>query len=272
MEGSCIGFWKSKANSTFCKVVKQKGEACFCRLCNQVLPKTLRFSLQRQKAPEFGIRRILGLYAGFLFYQQPCAKAKEFGEAEFSDCLPVSALVCVFAFDTGGLGLWLGARLYRCQSAPGPPMPCFVAQSFAFAVFATLICQINIVFPCKDTKAAKSVAFCDSLPVSALVCVFAFDTGGLGLWLGAFETLGLYRCQSVPGPPMPCFVTQSFVLAAFATLVCQRNCVFLCKGTKLQKAALFAIVCRFFCGKELCLWHRALVVAQSFGCDTELWL
>ena len=38
---------------------------------------------------------------------------------------------------------------------------------------------------------------------------------------------------------------QSFVLAAFATLVCQRNCVFLCKGTKLQKAALFAIVCRF---------------------------
>ena len=34
-------------------------------------------------------------------------------------------------------------------------------------------------------------------------------------------------------------------MAAFATLVCQRNCVFLCKGTKLQKAALFAIVCRF---------------------------
>ena len=28
--------------------------------------------------------------------------------------------------------------------------------------------------------------------------------------------------------------TQSFVLAAFATLVCQRNCVFLCKGTKLK--------------------------------------
>ena len=26
VEGSCIGFWKSKANSTFCKVVKQKGE------------------------------------------------------------------------------------------------------------------------------------------------------------------------------------------------------------------------------------------------------
>ena len=74
--------------------------------------------------------------------------------------------------------------------------------------------------------------------------------------------------------------TQSFVLAAFATLVCQRNCVFLCKGTKLkivmpvfwhrnthvlrkrrvpklQKAVLFAIVCRFF-------------VAQSFYRYTEL--
>ena len=114
--------------------------------------------------------------------QTPCAKTREFGEAEFSDCLPVSASVCVFAFDTGGLGLWLGAfeksGLYRCQSVPGPPMPCFAAQSFglcnsarclrslcsvdmtAFAVFATLICQINIVFPCKDTKAAKSCAFC----------------------------------------------------------------------------------------------------------------
>ena len=69
VEGSCIGFWKSKANSTFCKVVKQKGEACFCRLCNQVLSKTLRFSLQRQKAPEFGIRRILGIVCRFLWHR-----------------------------------------------------------------------------------------------------------------------------------------------------------------------------------------------------------
>ena len=38
----------------------------FGRLCNQVLPKTLRFSLQRHKAPEFGLRRILGWFAGFL--------------------------------------------------------------------------------------------------------------------------------------------------------------------------------------------------------------
>ena len=43
---------------------------------------------------------------------------------------------------------------------------------------------------------------------------------------------------------------QSFVLAAFATLVCQRNCVFLCKGTKLKNSA--CALCRFF-------------VAQSFA-------
>ena len=36
----------------------------------------------------------------------------------------------------------------------------FEAQSFGFVVFATLICLINSVFPCKDTKAAKSCAFC----------------------------------------------------------------------------------------------------------------
>ncbi|MBO8457714.1 MAG: hypothetical protein IAA81_05740 [Spirochaetes bacterium] len=35
------------------------------------------------------------------------------------------------------------------------------------------------------------------------------------------------------------------VLASFATLVCQRNSVSLCKGTKAAKAAFFAMVCRF---------------------------
>ena len=39
-----------------------------------------------------------------------------------------------------------------------------MAQSFDFAVFATLICQINSVFPCKDTKALFGCAeFLDSL-------------------------------------------------------------------------------------------------------------
>ena len=50
-----------------------------------------------------------------------------------------------------------------------------------------------------------------------------------GLWRTAFGKVWLFRCQST-----------------FATLVCQRNCVFLCKGTKLQKAVLFAVVRRSF--------------------------
>ena len=49
-----------------------------------------------------------------------------------------------------------------------------------------------------------------------------------GLWLGAFGKKRIFMCQST-----------------FATRFCLRHCVFLCKGTKLQKAALFAIVCRF---------------------------
>ena len=48
----------------------------FGRLCNQVLPKKLRFSLQRHKTQEF------------------C-------KAEFLDCLPVFALECFSAFETG---------------------------------------------------------------------------------------------------------------------------------------------------------------------------
>ena len=45
------------------------------------------------------------------------------------------------------------------------------------------------------------------------------------------------------------------VLAAFAISFCQRNCVFLCKGTKLQKAVLFAIVRRSFMEEScFCFW------------------
>ena len=58
----------------------------------------------------------------------------------------------------------------------------------------------------------------------------------------------LCLCAELWGPKP---VIPTNVLAAFAISFCQRNCVFLCKGTKLQKAALFAIVCRFFCGTEL---------------------
>ena len=106
MEGSCIGFWKSKANSTFCKVVKQKGEG----------------------KPTFSTR-------------------------SFPLSLRPSPLPC------GDQG-----------SPPGPPMPCFAAQSFVFAVFATLICQINSVFPCKDTKLQKAALFGGSLSCGTELC------------------------------------------------------------------------------------------------------
>ena len=72
MEGSCIGFWKSKENSTFCKVVKQKGETFWHRkshlLCKRLVPK-----LQNSAKPNSG------------------------------DSLPVLALECFSAYGTGGL-------------------------------------------------------------------------------------------------------------------------------------------------------------------------
>ncbi len=86
------------------------------------------------------------------------------------------------------------------------------------------------VLPTPCAKTAKSCAFCDSLPVSASVCVFAFDTGGLGLWLGALGRSRLYRCQSVPGPPMPCFCGTE-----------------LCFGTELR----FGSLCNQFLPKTL---------------------
>ena len=61
--------------------------------------------------------------------QLPCAKTREFGEAEFSDCLPVSALVCVFAFDTGGLGLWGGQGFIGAKASLDPLCRFFVTQS-----------------------------------------------------------------------------------------------------------------------------------------------
>ena len=116
----------------------------------------------------------------------PCARTREFDEAEFSDCLPVSALVCVFAFDTGGLGLWLEAfgrsRFYRCQSTPGPPMPCFVAQSFAFAAFAIRFCQRHCVSLCKGKKLQNSAfaEFWDCTPVSCFTNVVCQNCKKLG--------------------------------------------------------------------------------------------
>ena len=88
-----------------------------------------------------------------------------------------------------------------------------MAQSFAFVVFATSVCQSNCVFLCKGTKLKNSAGaeFLDSLVVA-----------------------------------------QSFAFAVFATLICQINSVFPCKDTKRYSA------CAEFLDSLL------LVVAQSF--------
>ena len=59
--------------------------------------------------------------------------------------------------------------------------------------------------------------------------------GGFGL--GLLGGQGFIGAKASLDPLCRFFVTQSFVLAAFATLVCQRNCVFLCKGTNLKNSA-----------------------------------
>ena len=53
--------------------------------------------------------RILGQFAGFLFYQRPVPKLQKatlfalFGEAEFWDSMPVLALECFFVYGIGVL-------------------------------------------------------------------------------------------------------------------------------------------------------------------------
>ena len=101
-----------------------------------------------------------------------------------------------------------------CGTELWVPKP--VIPTNAFAAFATLVCQRNCVFLCKGTKLKNSAKpnSGDSLPVFALECFSANETGVLGLWLGAFGKSGLLMCQSTPGPPMPCFVAQSFAFVA----------------------------------------------------------
>ena len=229
-----------------------------------------------------------------LFYQQPCAKAKEFGEAEFWDSMPVFY---------GGILYWLlekQGKLYFLQSSQTKGRG--VLLRLVTPVLSAAVCKSSRIrhspnsgtvrrfpvlpTPCAKTREFGEAEFSDCLPVSALVCVFAFDTGGLGLWLGAFGRSRLYRCQSVPGPPMPCFVTQSLGFAAFKkagkfyflqssqtkgrdVLASKKPSLVQLPCAKTREFGLrriLGIVMPVFCGTELCLWHRAFV------CDTELCL
>ena len=139
-----------------------------------------------------------------LFYQQPCAKAKEFGEAEFWDSMPVFY---------GGILYWLlekQGKLYFLQSSQTKGRG--VLLRLVTPVLSAAVCKSSRIrhspnsgtvrrfpvlpTPCAKTREFGEAEFSDCLPVSASVCVFAFDTGGLGLWLGAFGRSRLYRCQS----------------------------------------------------------------------------
>ena len=106
--------------------------------------------------------------------------------------------------------------------------------------------------PC--AKTAKSYAFCDCTPVDGLDCFFRlwnrhFDCRiqrklNSGLWLGAFGKVWLFRCQSgIRRLWLTAFGRSGFFRcqSTFATRFCLRHCVFLCKGTKAQKATLFAL-------------------------------
>ena len=43
-------------------------------------------------------------------------------------------------------------------------------------------------------------------PVEPAICIRIQRKLNSGLWLTAFDKSGLFRCQSAPGPPMPCFL------------------------------------------------------------------
>ena len=111
-------------------------ELCFCRLCNFDLPNKQRFSLQRHKAL-FGCVLNSWIVCFWLWHRALCWHQK----------------ILFFASAT--------SQHFRIRHKPnsGIRRRIFVAQSFAFAVFATLICQINSVFPCKDTKRYSAVCW-----------------------------------------------------------------------------------------------------------------
>ena len=121
-------------------------------------------------------------------------------------------------------------------------MPCFVAQSFVLAAFATLVCQRNCVFLCKGTKLKNSACaeFLDSLLWFVAQSWGFAPNHGTELW----------------------FVTQSFAFAVFATLICLINSVFPCKDTKAAKSVAFCDSLPVF------LWHRALFMHRALRIGT----
>ena len=103
--------------------------------------------------------------------QQPCAKAKEFGEAEFWDGLPVFLwrdLVGVSSRRTGCVlnreGLCVKELNLLLQLPQDVSTRYRSVDMTVLAAFAISFCQRHCVSLCKGTKAAKSCAFCDCTP------------------------------------------------------------------------------------------------------------
>ena len=90
----------------FKKAAKIKGEGCFC------VWKLLFYQQPCAKASEFGIRRILGLYAGFLFYQRLVPKLQK---------AALFAIVCRFtAFAAFAIRICLRHCVFLCKGTKAP--------------------------------------------------------------------------------------------------------------------------------------------------------
>ena len=151
---------------------------------------------------------------------------------------------------------WLRARsFFQCRAQAQSFLPCPELSAVHRA-----FCRAQSFFQCTELfpvhrafSSAQSFFLCAELfPVRrAFSCAQSF-------FLCA-ELFPVHRAFSSAVHRHRAFCrAQSFVLAAFATLVCQRNCVFLCKGTKLKivmpvfcKGTKLKIVMPVFCGTEL---------------------
>ena len=97
-------------------------------LCNQVLLKKLRFSLQRHKSCK---------KLRFLRYSAKPNSGTVCRLMAWNVFPPMEPAICIRIQRKLNSGLWLGAFgkvwLFRCQSTPGSPVPCYSYLQPGFA-------------------------------------------------------------------------------------------------------------------------------------------
>ena len=99
--------------------------------------------------------------------------------------------------------------LYRCQSVPGPPMPCFVAQSFGGQRLSSRPSRRRVDGSCIGFwKSKANSTFCKVVKQKGEGKP-TFSTRSFPLSLRP-SPLPCGDQGSPPGPPMPCFVARSF--------------------------------------------------------------